>query len=231
MCAPAAAVAPIALGAANFGVGALGAVGSHQSQQAQAAAQNQAALNNYKYRNQLRAFEYMGAVDDYRFRKNQFNEQVYQNNLAASRAYSKEQIRMNELLQQAAFSNQTGLIELMRSQGQFDTTGRSGKSIDRLESARLGEYGRQQAGVSAMLGAARRGQISNNEDIRLQQADANRKAYGSLAITPKQTVASPPPVMRQGPSSLGLATGLLGAATSGLQTYDKFSENGLFGQK
>ena len=40
--------APAALAVASFGASAMGAVGQHQSASAQAAAQNQAAIGNYK---------------------------------------------------------------------------------------------------------------------------------------------------------------------------------------
>lgn len=229
MCAPAA--APIAMGAAQFGVGALGAVGKHQQAQAQTRAANQAAINDYKYRNQLRAFEYLNSTTDYNYRASQFREQVGLNELAAQRGYEREQARLNELMQQQAFGQQSAAINLARTQGQFASTGRSGKSIDRIESNRLAEFGRQMAGMSAMRDAYFNRFDQNVSDIRQKTMSANRRAYGSLGITPKQTPAPQAPVMKPGPSGIGLATDLLGAGLSGVQTADSFTENGLFNQR
>jgi len=96
MCAPA-----VALGAAQFAVGAAGAVASHQSASAQASAQNAAATSNYKYQLKVRErnwdrerFRYNRAID-------QYDSKINENALAAQRAYAGEQIKLNNIYKQA----------------------------------------------------------------------------------------------------------------------------------
>ena len=46
-----------------------------------------------------------------------------------------------------------------------------------------------------------------------------RKAYGDVSVQPFPDAAPVAPVMQQGPSGLGLMSGLLGSAIGGYQTY------------
>jgi hypothetical protein len=69
------------------------------------------------------------------------------------------------------------------------------------------------------------------ENIYRQQLSANRQAYSDVAIAPQPGVAPVAPVMTPGPSGLSLAGGLLGAATSGVNTADQMTPGGLYGQR
>ena len=211
--------APVALGVASFGAQALGAVGQHQSASAQAAAQNAAATSNYKYQLQVRQNNW----DRERFKYNrsiqQFEGAVNQNQLAAARAYAGEQSRLNEVYKKASFETQARLGKLIASSGAVAASGRSGKTADRLQGQANRMFGMNQAIQQESLTSAQNSFASRTDAVRNQLLSDNNKAYQNVAVQPMPGVAPPPPVMTQGPSGLGLVSGLLGAGVSGYNTY------------
>ena len=108
---------PTALGVASFGASALGAVGQHQSAQAQADAQNAAATSNYEHQLKIRKFNW----DRERFRYNrqllQYENILDENAFAANRAYAGEQKKLNDIYKQAAFKQQANLLKLIENTG------------------------------------------------------------------------------------------------------------------
>mgnify|MGYP001158243758 CR=1 FL=1 len=223
--------APIALGAASLATGAVGAIGDYQSGQAQAAAANQAAANNYKYQLKVRSRNWDQQRHIYGQKISQFEEQVSENRLAAARGYAAAQRNMNEKFKQAAFSNESRLSRLVRSQGNFAAGDRAGKSADRLSMEQMMQFGRGRAAIGESLMSAQNNMIATNENIRRQELQANNKAYQQVAIRPQPGVAPVAPTMVPGPSGLSLAAGLLGAGSAGFNTYDQLTPGGAFGQR
>lgn len=223
--------APVALGVAAAASGAMGAIGQHQSASAQASAQNAAATNNYKYQLKVRRRNWDQTRHIYGRKIAQFEEQVNENRLAAARGYAAAQRGMNEKFKQAAFSNESRLAKLVRSQGNFAAAGRQGRSTDRLEMEQLMQFGRGRAAIGEGLMSASTAFNSNVEGLRREQLSANRKAYENVAIRPMPTVAPAQPTMMPGPSGLSLASGLIGAASKGFSTYDSLTPGGAFGQR
>ena len=223
MCAPA-----IALGAASAAASGLGAIGQHQSASAQAAAQNKAAVGNYKYQLKVRERNW----DRERFRYNrqlvQYDTQVRENSLAAQRAYAGEQNKLNNIYKTAALKQQGNLVALLQNTGKGAAAGRVGKNAQRLDSALVGQFGRNQAIQAESLMGAQMAYDDRTGALRREQIGANNKAYEKVAVNPQVGVAPPPPVMTPGPSGLGLAAGLLSAGIGGVQTADSLKPNGLF---
>lgn len=220
--------APIALGVAAAGVGAMGAIGQHQSASAQANAQNAAATSNYKYQLKVRERNW----DRERFRYNrqlvQYDTQVAENSLAAQRAYAGEQNNLNNVYKKASLRQQSNLVTLMKNSGQSAASGQAGKSAQRLDSALVGEFGRSQAIAAESLMGAQMNYDDRVDSLRREQIGANNKAYEKVALNPQQGVAPPPPVMTPGPSGLSLAAGLGQAALSGVSTANSLKPGGLF---
>ena len=67
------------------------AIGQHQSASAQAAAQNQAAINNYKYQLKVRERKWDQTRHVYGRKIQQFKETVDENQMAAARGYAAAQ--------------------------------------------------------------------------------------------------------------------------------------------
>ena len=215
MCSPAA-----ALGVASFGVSAAGAVGSHQSAQAQADAQNKAASNNYKHKMKVRGRNW----DRERFRYNtnlvQYQRNLSENALAANRAYASEQQKLNNIYKQASFRNQANLVKLVQGSDRAAAAGMTGRSAQRLDNQIVSQFGRNQAiAAESLFGAGMAYQDRVGSINRSLQADNNR-AYQNVAVQPMPDLAAPPPVMTPGPSPLGLVAGIGGAALGGIGTYN-----------
>ena len=221
MCSPAA-----ALGVASFGVSAAGAVGSHQSAQAQANAQNKAASNNYKHKMKVRGRNW----DRERFRHNtklvQNPRILSENALAANRAYASEQQKLNNIYKQASFRNQANLAQLVQGSDRAAAAGMTGRSAQRLDNQIVSQFGRNQAiAAESLFGAGMAYQDRVGSINRSLQADNNR-AYQNVAVQPMPDLAAPPPVMTPGPSPLGLVAGIGGAALEGISTYNSLVPEG-----
>ena len=221
MCSPAA-----ALGGAAFGFSAMGAIGQHQSAQAQADAQNEAASSNFKHKMKIRKrnwdrekFRYNRSLTQYKLKQSEIP-------LAANRAYAGEQQKLNNIYKQASFRNQANLAQLVQGSGRSAAAGMTGRSADRLDIQMVSQFGRNQAiAAESLFSAGLAYQDRVGSINRAQESDLNR-AYENVAIQPQLGVAPPPPVMTPGPSPLSLVAGLGSAALGGIGTYNELAPPG-----
>ena len=222
---------PISLGIATAASGAMGAIGQQQSAQAQADAQNQSAVNNYKYQLKVRERKWDQTRHVYGRKIHQFNQTVDENQMAAARGYAAAQRNLNDQFSKAAFNNEGRLAKLVRSQGNFAAAGRTGRSVDRLNAEQMMQFGRGNAVMAENLMSAQTGFRNKTEGLNRELLSANRKAYSDVAIAPQPGVAPVAPTMTPGPSGLSLASGLLDAGMSGFNTADQLKAGGIFGQR
>ena len=215
MCAP-------VLGALSFASGALGAVGQYQSASASAAAQNSAAMSNYRYQLKVRQKNWERERENFKSSVAQYQTEVAENQNAAQRAYTSEQQRLNNIFKQASFSQQDQLVKLAQGQGQLAASGRIGRSAQRVDTNILSQFGRNQAIMAESLLGAQQSYTTRTDNIRREQISANNKAYSPVSVAPEVGVAPPRPTMVQGPSGLGLLAGIAGAAVDGYSTFNKF---------
>lgn len=212
--------APVALGVASFATGALGAIGQQRAASAQASAANAAATSNYKYQLKMRERSWDRERLVYNQKLKQFDDSVYNNTMAANRAYAAEQRRLNEVYAKAAFSQQSQLGKLLQSQGKLAAAGRAGKSVDRVTDSAIAQYGRNQAITQQSLMSAQVKSKNQNEAIRRELISSNNQAFSQVAIAPQPGVAPPAPVMQSGPSSISLLSALGQSALGGYQAYN-----------
>ena len=116
------------MGAISAISGIAGAVGSHQSQSAAIAAQNKAAINNYKYQVAQRENEWRQTLTAWGHKKLQYKATVEENFLGAQKGYQAEQQKLNEIYQKARFTNQDQLNKMLAQQGTNYAAGRTGQS-------------------------------------------------------------------------------------------------------
>ena len=221
----------LVLGGLSAASGAASAVGSYQSASAQANATNQAATNNYKYQLKVRERNWDQTRNVYGQKVQQFKDTVDENQMAAARGYNAAQMNLTEQFKKAAFSQESRLAKLVRSQGNFAAAGRTGRSADRLGAEQMMQFGRGNAAMAENLMTGQNKYTAATENVYRQQLSANRQAYGKVAIAPQPGVAPVAPTMMPGPSGLSLASGLIGAASSGVSTADQMEPGGLFGQR
>ena len=212
MCAP-------AVGALSFGASALGAVGQHQSASAAAAAQNEGAIRNYKYQLKVRRKNWDRERERYAHQVTQYKTKTMENEAAAQRAYASEQTRLNNIYKKASFAQQDQLVKLAQGSGQMAASGRTGKSAQRLDTNVVSQFGRNQAIMAESLLGAQAAYDTRTGAIRRQQISQQNQDFSDVAYAPEPGVAPPQPVMRQGPSGLGLMAGLLGAGVDGYSAF------------
>lgn len=213
--------APIAIGIISGLSSVAGAVGSYQDAQAQANYSNQVAARDYKYAVAKREGEWNQALSIWNSKKVDYQNDIGANQDAAGRAYSAEQMRFNEMFQQAAFQKQDQLAQLIQSQGSIAAAGRTGKTAARLDQAALAAFGRNNAIMSENLASARNAMMQRNEDTRLQLMGANNRAWSQVAIAPTPGLAPPVPIMASGPNGIGLVSGILGGIATGASGFMK----------
>jgi hypothetical protein len=203
-----------------MGSGIMGAVGSHQQAQAQADYQNESARRNYEYANRQRALDWQNQLSVWAVKRNEYQQQVGENFSAADRAYASEQAKLNEQFEAAALQKQDMMAQLIGLTGANRASERSGRSVQRLDTAAVAAFGRNQAIMTKNLVSARNAMIQRTYDNTLQLDAANRRAYNNVAVAPTPGIAPPQPVMVAGPSGMGLAAGILGGVASGIGAFN-----------
>lgn len=200
----------LALGAAQSGLGILSGMNSQNEGIYQSAYNTafQNAMTRYGNERTQRTFDrQVGMV----------KEQYGYNRDAANRAYSSEQIRLNELFQQAAFQQQGALQNLMEIQGTNNASERYGRSANRANLlGTLGQFGRNQAIQAASLASARGQSGRNLEQISRDQMSADLNAWQNIAVPPMMQAQMPMP---QAPSSMNNALMIGNNLLSGFGTY------------
>tara|TARA_R100001530_G_scaffold135750_1_gene113786 strand:+ start:51 stop:905 length:855 start_codon:yes stop_codon:yes gene_type:complete len=116
-----------------------------------------------------------------------YDDQLQINRDAANSAYSSEQFRLNELMQQASLNRNRMFKEVLQVQGAQAARGESGNRsrarADLINS--LGEYGRDQAEFDKTVYSARHAHEQRMQGIAGQHADANYSAWTQIAISPR----------------------------------------------
>jgi hypothetical protein len=204
--------APV-LGVLSAAQGAFGAISGFQQTQAN----NKAAIEQYKYALAQRKHDWMNRLSVWGHKRVDYFNQKDENYSAAGRAYAAEQTKLNEAYQSAAFQQQGALAELIQGRGSIAATGRTGRSVKKMDQAMLAAYGRNNATVAANLASARNAMIRKNEQTRQELRGANNKAWSEVALAPVLGVAPPKPQLTDGRGQLAL--GLLGAAVSGIGAF------------
>ena len=213
---------PIALGVASFGSSALGAVGQHQSAQAQAAAQNRAIANRANQRNRQYELESLQGVAEYNTAKLGFKQQTNQIGLEFSDFVAEEELARDDRINQYLLADQDLVTKLLGDQP-ADEGGRArsrGKNLART-------IGRQRGALVANLN---RSEIASKRavDQARKSADSQRNKLFMEINNPYRPGPAPSQDVEfvKGPNPLGLVAGLAGAAVQGASTYDSFAPTG-----
>lgn len=212
--------APAAIGVVSAASGIAGSIGSHQSAQAQADAANASTMRQWRDANKRRKASWQRESLRYDYQKLQYKQETNAINESLGRAYTGQQLALNEQFKKAAFNNQAQVQQLLKLQGTTAAMGRTGRSAQRLEDGMLAQFGRNQAIQAESLASARQGYRSQVDVLRAQAEGDRRRAFSSVAMQPVAGVAPSPPVMQAGPSGLSLAAGIGSSIASGFSTYN-----------
>ena len=156
-----------------------------------------------------------------------YDDQLQINRDAANSAYSSEQFRLNELMQQASLNRNRMFKEVLQVQGaqaaRGDVGNRSRARADLINS--LGEFGRDQAEFDKTIYSAKWAHEQRMSAISGQHANANYSAWTQIAIAPALKLpgqgAGPTTRNAVGPARINTQIGfgdIMGALSGGLQT-------------
>ena len=208
--------APAELGVASAVSSGLGAIGSYQ--QAQAA--NRAAINNHKYQVQVRDRDWDQTLSIWGAKKTKYKQDLVENNLAAARGYEQAQEGLNRTFETAIQNNEKAFIQYLKNHGQQSAAGRTGRSIDRINTLDIAELERFAGKQAFAMTRSQEAFKQNVGDIRRAAKSERNKLFANVAFAPVPDDAPPPPVTSN--NTLGLLAGLVGAGVSGASTYKKF---------
>ena len=215
MCEPVSAT----LGVLSAGSSAMGAIGSHQDAQAQAAAQNRSIANQANQRNRQYELDNLRGIAEYNQDVMDVERQQDAQALAFAGFAAEEELAKDDRINQYLVADQT-LVAKLLGESSVKEGGRSrsyGKNAAK-------QIGRQRA---MMVSNLTRSDIASkrNVDKARKSADAQRQKLFAQVATPFRAGPAPSQNIEfvKGPSKLGLAANLVGAAVDGASTYNSFA--------
>lgn len=232
--------APVALGLAQAGVGAMGAIGQGQAAQAQYQAQKQAIemqrrqmIADRNHRDAQDVDRWSGELEVWQAKKSNFREQQYENRDAAGRAYAAASMQEEKLYRDfIRESANVSLQEMSTRSAGLGSRGNTANRLDAIASARAGDA--LSEGMDNILYG--KDNIKEQKyNVMEEWANNARQQWKQVSIAPRPTMRSSGPTFLPGdpvkPSNTGVITGIAQAALSGLGTFNKLSPpgQGLFG--
>ena len=190
---------------------AMGAIGQHPSAQAQANAQNESLRAGYKHQLQQREFAWKNRRQLYNVKIHEYEQGLQMDNERAWNAYEQNQEKLNQQITAYAFEDQNRQVKAGQALGKASmVNSNNGREMQSVIAA----MGREKAAATQRIVDANYATRTANEQVYMDQKDRAMKAHSGVANKPVIGLAPPPPKMVAGPSGMGLAAGLLGAAAS-----------------
>ena len=191
--------------------GIMGAIGGHNDKVAQARAQNQAMMDQYKYQLQIRDKKYKDVQQIYATKLGQYDREMTAADRAASRAYGIEQYNQSQRLKQAAFQGLRLDRALAKSGGAAAAAGKSGRSAQRLDTDVENAFVRNQNMIAQNLLTAEETRSFRELGIQDRLQSQRNRAYSQVAIAPTKPLPLLEPTQLSGPSTAGRNLGILNA--------------------
>ena len=191
--------------------GILGAIGGHNDKVAQARAQNQAMMDQYKYQLQIREKQYRDTQQLYRTKLDQYDREMTAADRAASRAYGIEQYNQSQRLKQAAFQGLKLDLAMAKAGGAAVAAGKSGRSSQRLDQDVESAYVRNQNMIAQNLLTAEETRSFRELGIQDRLQSQRNRAYSKVAIAPTKPLPLLKPTQLSGPSTAGRNLSILNA--------------------
>ena len=189
--------------------GIFGSIAGHNDAVAQARAQNQAMMDQYKYRLQIRDKQYKDTQQIYATKLGQYNQQMSAADRAASRAYGIGQYNQSQRLKQAAFQGLRLDRALAKSGGAAAAAGKSGRSARRLDIDVENAFVRNQNMIAQNLLTAEETRDYRELGIADRLESQRNRAYSQVAIAPTKPMELLDPTQLSAPSSTGMGLGIL----------------------
>ena len=199
---------------AKGGSSIMGSIAGHNDAVDQARARNQAMMDEYKYRLQIRDKKYKDTQQLYATKLGQYDLTMKAADRAASRAYGIEQYNQSQRLKQASFQGLRLDRALAKAGGAAAAAGKSGRSAQRLDTDIQNQFVRNQNMIAQNLLTAEETRQYRELGIQDRLQSQRNRAYSNVAIAPQTPMPLLEPTQLSGPSTAGRN---LQIATAGLQ--------------
>ena len=252
------------LGIASAASGALGAIGQQQDAEAQyrqsklqarqaytqsvlqtqeanatRRQQYEAQKQNFRFNAQSIVDDYMQDVKIYDMKGKRHNFQVEENSRAASDAYYRNNVRLNEIVDRSKGQALDSYISMLEANADSEIRGQSGRRSGMRKQANLMARGIEMRRRADNLSLYARDTTEKNKDItRRLKIDNQNSYFENVAIAPQKRRIPPgpmppilssmpmQPIMPSAPSRMGMYGGLLSSAVSGFSTYNSLMPPG-----
>tara|TARA_Y100000401_G_scaffold114958_1_gene117806 strand:+ start:4266 stop:5057 length:792 start_codon:yes stop_codon:yes gene_type:complete len=200
----------IGLGVAKAGMGIMSAISGRNAKIAQARAQNEAAVERYKYQLKIRERENLNQNQLFATKLSQYIDLgMKAADRAAARAYGVEGLKESQRIKSALVSTQKLNRAMTKATGLGVASGKQGRSSvrdDRLRAESKVVESRNMI-MENLMGAEAARQY-REMGITDQLSSARNRAFSAVAIAP--TVSEPPlePAQLSGPGSAGMMLGI-----------------------
>lgn len=211
-------VFPLIGAAIGLGTSIAGSVAQNNSINAS----NQAAINNYKTQLKIREDNWTRTTGIWASKLGTYNDQLKENEVAASKAYASQQQRLNNLYKSYAFGLQDAQIKRVQKSGVGAAAGKSGRSIQRLDRMAEAMFFRTKAKGLATLKSGNIAFDVSRRNIGDQLKITNRNAWSQVSVAPMPTRAPQAPVMREGVNPFVAGLGAISSGLSGYQQGQQF---------
>ena len=197
--------------AAKGVAGIAGSIFGHNDDVDKARAQNQAMMDQYKYKLQIREKKYRDTQQLYRTKLDQYDREMTAADRAASRAYGIEQYNQSQRLKQAAFQGLKLDLAMAKAGGAAAAAGKSGRSAQRLDQNVESAYVRNQNMLAQNLLTAEETRQFSELGIQDRLQSQRNRAYSKVAIAPTKPLPLLEPTQLSGPSTAGRNLSILNA--------------------
>ena len=217
-------VLPIIGAVVSAGVGMATSAAQTRAQNDATRASNQASARTYKEQLRIRDANWKRTTSIYANQLGTYGLQLKENELAASKAYASQQQRLNNLYKSYAFGLQDAQIKRISNQGKSVASGKSGRSIQRLDRMANQMFLRSKAKGLATLQSGNIAFDTARQNISDQLRITNRNAWTNVSTAPMPTATPLEPTQAPGVNSTIAGLSMLSSGISGgLQGY-KFGQ-------
>ena len=204
---------PTAVGVGTFAQGAIGAFGASKA----AKARNTARQRQWKAQMESRKREWYQSLSIWGAKRNKYFKDLNENDLAAQRGYDQAQQGLNAQYAASIQANEGALIKFMQKHGRLTASGRTGRSINRINILDIAKLERDKGRREWALTQSFEAYKENIANIGRQQKSARNELYTNVAFQPIPDVAPPAPVTQSATGAL-----FMGLASAGLDAFSAY---------
>jgi len=182
-------------------------------------AENERRRQEYKRALEIRKRKWQQSRDVYGAKKNAYNIELNEIDLAANRGYEKTRAALNNKRAKALAANEDDFIKYaQKTLGKVAASGMTGQSAGRI-AGRIEaiQQFKQAQRLNSLIKSGEAGQAANEAIYRKAKA-SQRQAYAKVAFTPIPSLAPNPPQMLS-ESGGGLRGLLMGGLTSAISNW------------